>query len=91
MCTDNVKFLFSDKCTMSLTKVLEFLSSLHTEHQSVASGSRSHHSRDHHNSGGSDRDNMEEEDDIKSHHPSRQSRFVELNSPLRSQAGIVGT
>ena len=31
------------------------------------------------------------DDDIASRHPSRQSRFKELDSLLRSQAGIVGT
>ena len=34
---------------------------------------------------------MEDGDDANSHHPSRQSRFVELKSPLKSQAGIGGT
>ena len=57
----------------------------------MASGSRSHRIHDYHDSGGSDRDNMEDEDDANSHHPSRQSRFVELNSPLKSQAGNDGT
>ena len=34
---------------------------------------------------------MDEDDDVASRHPSRQSRFKELDSPLRSQASIVGT
>ena len=58
--------------------------------QSVASGSRgsrSHYSRDRHNSGsGSDRD-MEDGDDTNSHHPSRHSRIVKLHSPPRCLAG----
>ena len=35
---------------------IPFLSSPCTDNQSMASGSRSHYSRDHHSSGGSDRD-----------------------------------
>ena len=31
------------------------------------------------------------DDDVASHHPSRQNRFVELNSPPKSQAGNGGT
>ena len=56
----------------------------------VASGSRSHYSRDHHSSGGSDRD-RDVDDDVASRHPSNQSRFEELNSLLRSEAGLIGT
>ena len=69
---------------------IPFLSSPCTDNQSMASGLRSHYSCDHHSSGGSDRD-MDVDDDIASCHPSNQSRFEELNSPLRSQAGLIGT
>ena len=69
---------------------IPFLSSPCTDNQSMASGSRSHYSRDHHSSGGSDRD-MDVDDDVASHHPSNQSRFEELNSLLRSEAGLIGT
>ena len=91
MCTDSVKFLFSDKCTMSINscRELDFLTSPHTLCQSVALGSRSHYSHDGHNGGGLDRD-MYVDDDIANCHPSRQRRFKELDSPLRSQASIVG-
>ena len=34
---------------------------------------------------------MDVDDNIRSHHPSRQSKFRESDSPLKSQAGIVGT
>ena len=68
---------------------VDFLSSPYTLH-SVASGPRSHHSCDHHNDGGYDRD-MEVNDDVASYHPSNQSRFNELDSPLRSQIDAVGT
>ena len=67
---------------------IPFLSSPYTDNQSMTSGSRSHYIRDHKSSGGSDRD-MDEKDDIASHHPSRQSRFQELDSPLRSHASTV--
>ena len=69
---------------------IDFLSSPPTDRQSLASVSRSHHSCDHHNNGGYDRD-MEVDDDVASHHPSNQSRFEELNSLLRSEAGLIGT
>ena len=69
---------------------LDFLSSPCTSCQSVALGSRSHYSYDSHNGGGSNRD-MNVDDEVASCHPSRKSRFKELDSPLRSQAGIVGT
>ena len=69
---------------------VEFLSSLHTDCQSLASVSRSHQSHDHHNDGGSDRD-TDVDDEVASCHPSRQSRFEELNSLLRSQACLIGT
>ena len=69
---------------------IPFLSSPYTDNQSMTSGSRSHYICDHKSSGGSDRD-MDEDDDVASRHPSRQSRFKELDSPLRSQASIVGT
>ena len=85
-----VKVLFSDKCTMSHREV-DFLSSPHTtDRQSLASVSRSHHSCCHPNDGGYDRD-MEVDDDVASHHPSNQSRFEELNSPLRSQIDAIRT
>ena len=64
-CIDSVKFLFSDKFTMSVANNLELLSSPGSGHQSEGSGSRrsgSHPSRDCHNSGsGSDRE-MEDVD-----------------------------
>ena len=66
---------------------VDFLSSPHTEREASC---RSLYSRDNHFGGGSNRD-MDEDDDIASCHPSRQSRFKELDSPLRSQASIVGT
>ena len=69
---------------------LDFLSSPRTLCQSVASGSRSHYSCDRHNVGGSNRD-KDVDDDVASHHPSNQSRFEELNSLLRSEAGLIGT
>ena len=69
---------------------IPFLSSPCTDNQSMASGLRSHYSCDHHSSGGSDRD-MDVDDDVASCHPSNQSRFEELNSLLRSQAGLIGT
>ena len=69
---------------------IPFLSSPCTDNQSMASGLRSHYSCDHHSSGGSNRD-MDVDDDIASCHPSNQSRFEELNSLLRSQAGLIGT
>ena len=34
---------------------------------------------------------MDVDDDVASHHPSNQSRFEELNSLLRSEAGLIGT
>ena len=34
---------------------------------------------------------MDVDDDVRSHHPSRKSRFRELDSPLKSQAVIVVT
>ena len=74
---------------MSVNNQIDFLSSPHTLRQSVASGSGSYYSRDYLSNGGSNRD-MDVDDDVASYHPSRQSRFEELNSPLRSQAGIVG-
>ena len=93
MCTDSVKFLFSDKFTMSVANNLELLSNPHSYRQSVASGSRgsrSHYSCDRHNSGSrSDRD-IEDGDDTNSHHPSRHSRIVKLHSPPRSLAGNDG-
>ena len=79
---------------MSVANNLELLSSLGLYHQSVASGSRgsrSHHSRDHHNSGsGSDRDNMGDGDDINSHHPSRNSRFESYTPVLDLMLAMVG-
>ena len=69
---------------------VDFLSSPRTtDHQTVASASRSHHSPDYHNDGGYDRD-MEVDDDIASLHHSNQSRFNELDSLLRSQIDAVG-
>ena len=70
-------------------RVPDFLSSPLTR-QSVASGSRGHHSCDYHDDGDYDRD-MEVDDDVASRHPSNQSRFEELNSLLRSEAGLIGT
>ena len=75
---------------MSVNRELDFLSSPHPLRQSVASRSRSHYGHDHHKKGGSDRD-MDVDDDVASCHPSRKSRFKELDSPLRSQAGLIGT
>ena len=78
----------------SVANELDLLSSQGSDRQSVAQrshGSRSHHSRDHHNSGyESDRDLDGNDDGRSSHHPSRHSRIVELNSPVRSMAGISG-
>ena len=34
---------------------------------------------------------MDVDADVASHHPSNQSRFEELNSLLRSEAGLIGT
>ena len=82
MCTDSVKFLFSDKCTMSVNREIDFLSSPHTEPQSGASGSRSHYSCDHPYAGGSHRD-MDVDDGVASRHPSNQSRFEELKLPTQ--------
>ena len=71
MCTDSVKFLFSDKFTMSVANNLELLSDPGFDRRSVATGTRrprSHHSHDHHNSGsGSDREM--DDDGRGSHHP----------------------
>ena len=75
---------------MSVNREIDFLSRPCTLRQSVTSGSGSHYSHDHHNDGGYDRD-IEVDDNIASRHPSNQSRFEELNSPLRSQAGLIGT
>lgn len=73
---------------------LDLLSSQGLDRQSVAqrsNGSRSHCSCDRYNSGsGSDRDMEGSDDGRGSHHPSRHSRIVELNSPARSMAGISG-
>ena len=56
----------------------------------MASRSRSHYSCDHHSVTGSDRD-MDVDNDVARLHPSNQSRLEELNSPLRSQACLIGT
>ena len=85
MCIDSVKFLFSDKFTMSVVNDEARMS------RSVALGSRrpgSHHSRDRHNSGsGSDRDM--EVGDSSSQRSSTHNRIEELeDSPPRYLAGI---
>ena len=78
----------------SVANNLGLLSTPGSDCQLVATGSkgsRSHHSRDHHNSGsGSDRDMEDNDDGRGSHHPSRHSRIEELNSPARSMTGVSG-
>ena len=94
MCTDSVKFLFSDKFRRGVANNLELLSSPRSYSQSVASGSnrfRSLYSHDCHNSGSGSNKDIEEGGDTNSHHPSRHSRIVDLHSPPRSLAGNDGT
>ena len=92
MCIDSVKFLFSDKFTMSVGNDLELLSRPGLGHQSVASGSRrsgSCLSHDRHNSG-SESDRGMEDVNVGSQHSSRYDQRNELVSSPRSQAGTSG-
>ena len=93
-CIDSVKFLFSDKFTMSVANNLGLLESDHNlvGHQSVASGSRKSRSclGNDRNISGSESDRGEEDDNDGSHGSSRHNQRDEQVYPSRSQAGAAG-
>ena len=92
MCTDSIKFPFSDKFTMSVVNNLELLSSPCSYCQSVASGSRKSRSclSNDLNISGSESDRGEEDDNDGSHGSSRHNQRDEQVYPSQSQAGAAG-